>query len=209
MPATKSTPAQIEKKIAMYNMVPNLFWSILCLWPVFVFSYNFVHIEWFCFFAVMACASFFIPRRLIDMLQWSASTADYKKIGVSFVNQFVQDGTIMKRIVKKKFPSHSPDLKIQVCLQKMVSRTYLFEKFHWAMFVYFALTAIYAFLTGLVLWGVFLLMLNFLFNVYPNLLQQYVRMKLRRFQGMIARADGQRSIPPAAVYREGINASGS
>ena len=191
MTATKTASAKIEKEIALYNMVPNLFWSILCLWPIFVFSYNYVPMNCLSFFLVTACASFLVSRRVIDMLQWSASTADYRRIGVGFINHFVQDGTIMKRLVKKKFPGYSPDRKSPASLQKMISRTYLFEKFHWAMFVFFTLTAMYAFLRELVLWGVLLLMLNFLFNVYPNLLQQYVRIKLRRLQGIFARADAQ------------------
>jgi hypothetical protein len=46
------------------------------------------------------------------------------------------------------------------------------------LFVFFALATVYALWKGLAGWAVILSLTNLLYNVYPILLQQYIRVKL-------------------------------
>ena len=57
-------------------------------------------------------------------------------------------------------------------------QTYLFEKFHFSLFLFFAFMTIHAGSHGYWYWVLILTISNLLYNVYPNLLQQYIRVKL-------------------------------
>jgi len=54
----------------------------------------------------------------------------------------------------------------------------MFEKFHFIMFVFFILITIYALVENHFWWAIIISATNLLYNIYPNLLQQYVRLKL-------------------------------
>ena len=48
------------------------------------------------------------------------------------------------------------------------------------MFLFFLLTGIYALLRGQIWWAFIITFNNVVFNLFPNLLQQYNRLRLRR-----------------------------
>jgi len=58
----------------------------------------------------------------------------------------------------------------------------MFEKFHFIMFVFFTLITFYALSRSDFWWVIIFLITNVLYNVYPNLLQQYIRLKLRLYK---------------------------
>ena len=64
-------------------------------------------------------------------------------------------------------------------IRRKIKETYMFERFHVGLLLVFFI------LTGHALkehwqWVIVLLLGNFLYNIYPILLQQYVRLRLRK-----------------------------
>jgi len=51
---------------------------------------------------------------------------------------------------------------------------------HFAFFLFFLYSTFYALVNGYFLWVLLLTVANLGFNVYPNLLQQYNRLRLRQ-----------------------------
>ena len=49
------------------------------------------------------------------------------------------------------------------------------------MFFIFLLVTIYALLNSFWIWVIVLAMANLIYNVFPNLLQQYVRIRMKEF----------------------------
>jgi len=64
-------------------------------------------------------------------------------------------------------------------INKLLQQTYMFEKFHFIMFVFFSLITLYAMVNKHFWWAVIISITNLFYNIYPNLLQQYIRLKLR------------------------------
>ena len=163
-------------------MVINLFWSVLCLTPISIFCYRYMPTNWVLTWSLIAVLASFIPTRLLDRLQVARSTTTYKILGVRFINRFIQDGTIINRLITRKYPQYRPDRQSAAAVEKMIRQTYMFERFHLGMFVFFLLVTGFALSAHLFLWALALTLFNILFNVYPNLLQQYNRIRLRRLR---------------------------
>lgn len=68
-------------------------------------------------------------------------------------------------------------------MHKRIRDTYVYEKFHFLLFVFFTLSMVYALAKGYWGWAAVLGVTNLLYNVYPNLLQQYIRLKLKAHAG--------------------------
>lgn len=167
------------KRIDLYNMIPNFFWSIVCLVPVSLFCYMIVNR---CFFWCSLVASFlllFLPFSFFDRIQLSSNPNRYEALGVRFVNQFAQNGDIIKRMIRKKEPSFRILSAGNTSVNKLINSTYFFEKFHFALFVFFISVTVYALVKSHIGWAFILTVSNIIYNVYPNLLQQYIRIKLK------------------------------
>lgn len=177
----KKETAKIKIRIAWYNIIPSLFWSILCLTPISIFCYTHMSLSLLYLFLVTALSAFLLPKTFFDRIQLSKSTSFYKKTGIKFVNKFTQNGEWINALIRKKLPQYKMISSERLSIKKLINQTYLFEKFHFSLFVFFTLTAIYAFIQNQFDWVAILSILNVIFNVYPNLLQQYIRIKLRLF----------------------------
>lgn len=178
---TKKEAAKIKTRVAWYNMLPSLFWSALCLIPVSVFCYSQMTLRVLYLFLVISLLTFLLPKSFFDRIQLSKSTAFYKKAGVRYVNKFTQNGDFVNALIRKKNPHYKIVSSENLSIKRLISQTYLFEKFHFSLFVFFTLVAVYAFTQQQFDWVLVLLILNVIFNVYPNLLQQYIRVKLTLF----------------------------
>jgi hypothetical protein len=177
----KKEAAKIKTRVAWYNMIPSLFWSAVCLSPISFFCYNQMSLSVFYLFSGISLLAVLLPNSFYDSIQLSQSTSFYKKIGVKLVNKFTQDGDLINSLMRRKIPHYKTIYSKNSSVKKLVNQTYVFEKFHFSFFVFFTLTAIYAFIKNKFHWAIVLSVLNVIFNVYPNLLQQYIRIKLRLF----------------------------
>ena len=168
--------------LALYNMIPNLIWSIINLTPVTIFCFTIVNPKTVYIFIVISLIPVFLRNSFIDKLQIGKTTAIYKKLGVPMINKLAQNGEIINALMKRKFPDHKVVRNREKSISGLISQTYLFEKFHLMFFLFFSLIIIYAIVNGNLSWAFIILLTNIGYNIYPNLLQQYIRLKLKLFR---------------------------
>ncbi|MFB9861913.1 glycosyl-4,4'-diaponeurosporenoate acyltransferase CrtO family protein [Rufibacter immobilis] len=129
-------------------------------------------------FGAIGLLPLFFPKSIIDTLQIGDSVVIYRKLGVHLVNQVTQNGIIINKLIKKRFPAYKSVAFRPSSIHKLIGQTYALEKFHLALFVFYSLTMVYALVHQQFGWAFIILMTNLIYNVYPNLLQQYIRLKL-------------------------------
>ncbi len=181
----RRVPGRSKKLLATYNMIVNLFWAILNLMPISVFCYTLMEPLIFSIFLVLSLAPMFFTKPVINKFQIGKTTSVYKRLGVHLVNNVTQNGIIINALVKKKYPEHKIVKANRTSVSGLINQTYMFERFHLMMFLFFSMTMIYAVVTGYLLWAFIILLTNIIFNIYPNLLQQYIRLKLVLFSKKI------------------------
>lgn len=172
---------KIKKTVAYYNMVPNLVWSILNLSPISVFCFNFLNFSYFYIFLGISFLPIFLKNSFLDKLQISKNTKTYQKIGVHLVNYVTQNGAIINGLIKNRFPTYRVVTNKKSSLARLINQTYLFEKFHLIFFLFFTLVIIYALGQDYFYWAFVIFITNIVYNIYPNLLQQYLRLRLKLF----------------------------
>jgi hypothetical protein len=160
-------------------MIPNLVWTTLFLLPVAVFCYNLVNLKAVYILLGMSLTPLFFPNSFFDAIQLSRNSAFYKRMGVKYVNKFAQNGSFLNQYLKKKYPGFNPFPTNKSSIKKRYDQTYFFEKFHFSLFIFFTIVTVYALSEGFGIWAFILSICNLLYNIYPNLLQQYIRVKLR------------------------------
>ncbi|KAA2238441.1 hypothetical protein F0L74_19630 [Chitinophaga agrisoli] len=169
---------KMQRTAALYNAIPNFFWSILNLAPIAVFCYRFTDPLLF-YWSLAGCSlSLFLPRAFFDRMQLGQTPAIYHKLGVHFINRFTQHGAIINQWIRKKYPQYRVIPLNRRAIRQHYHQTYMFEKFHFLLFLFFLVIIGDALVKGHIGWVLILLITNILYNVYPVLLQQYVRIKL-------------------------------
>lgn len=172
----------LKQTVAFYNTVPNILWSILNFLPVSILCYRFVELKLLLIFISISFLTVFLPSTFFHKLQLSTSVSWYKKLGVHWINKFTQNGEIINRMVRKKFPEYRVVSGRKVSINKLIGQTYMFEKFHFLLFTFFTLITALAITKSKPDWALLITMTNLIYNVYPCLLQQYIRLKLLNFQ---------------------------
>ena len=171
--------SRIKRLLNWYNMIPNVVWSVLNLLPISIYCYNKVeHRSLYIFIALSVIPGVF-PNSFYDRIQVGRTTRIYKRVGVGFINKLAQNGTIINQLVRKKFPDYKMIIHQRSSITRLLQQTYMFEKFHFIMFIFFILITSYALLKNHFCWAIIISVTNLLYNIYPNLLQQYIRLKLR------------------------------
>lgn len=164
-----------------YNMLINLFWSVLCLTPVSVFCYLHLSLKLFLILLAISLLPLFFPKSFYNRIQLSKKTLVYKKLGVEFIQKFTQNGELVNNLVRKKNPNYKTVSSSRRSIKNLRNQTYMFEKFHFMMFSIFTFVMIYALIKGYWIWTTIIFFTNMVYNVYPNLLQQYIRVRLAAF----------------------------
>jgi len=175
----KKVPTRIKRLVALYNILPNTIWSVLNLLPISVFCYSLINIKLFYSFLTISLLSIFLPKTFFNSIQLGKTPAYYKKTGVTFINRFTQNGDVINGLIRKKFPQYKVVSTGRQSVNKVLQQTYMFEKFHFAMFLFFILVNIYAVKYDYLWWAFILSVNNLIYNVYPCLLQQYIRFRLQ------------------------------
>jgi hypothetical protein len=171
--------SKIKRLLNWYNMILNIIWSILNLVPISIFCYTLLDHSYFYIFLTMSILPMFFPKSFFDRIQLGKTTVIYKKLGVALVNKLAQNGVIVNNLIRKKFPEYRAVTYHKSSINKLLVQTYMNEKFHFVMFLFFSLTTLYALSENLWLWAVILSITNLIYNIYPSLLQQYIRIKLK------------------------------
>jgi Glycosyl-4,4'-diaponeurosporenoate acyltransferase len=163
---------------ATYNMIPNLIWTALFFSPVAVFCYYHVSHKSIYILLAISLIPIFFPNSFFDSMQLSRKRTFYKRIGVKYINKFTQNGAVLKKYLRKKYPDLKPESTNKLLFRKQLGQTYFFEKFHFSMFVFFTAIAVYALIKAYFVWALVIFFCNLFYNIYPNLLQQYIRLRL-------------------------------
>lgn len=58
----KKESDQIKKRIAIYNMIPNILWSVIFLSPISVFCYSNMTMKTFFIFLAVSLLILFLPK---------------------------------------------------------------------------------------------------------------------------------------------------
>lgn len=171
-------PAKIKKWVPWYNQIPNVFWSLLNFIVIGYFCFMFMHLKWLFIILALSLLAGFLPNTFFDKIQLSQTTSLYKKIGIRIVKTYTQDGDLINRIIRKKFPGYRV-FDNNSSIPRHINRAYSVEKIHFIMFLFFLLTSIYALTKGYEWWAVIITVNNLIFNIYPILLQQYNRLRFK------------------------------
>lgn len=170
--------AIVKREVERFNMIPSFIWSFIFLFPLVVFCYTEMPQKWFIISLSISLLAVFLPKAFFNELQVSKSHLFYKKAGVDFTNKFIQNGTILNRFIKNKFPDYKRFSNKEEAVKKLFNQTYMFEKFHFILFIFFCETMLFAVFHGFYIWAFFLLVANIFYNMYPILLQQYIRIRI-------------------------------
>lgn len=171
--------AAARRLAARYNLLLNLFWSAPVLVPLTVYGYQNFTPALLLLFGAISSAPLFISNRLIDEMRWVRSPAFYRGLGVGLVQWLSQNGVWVGRLVRRKYPAYRAVQPGRRSVEALLRQTFWFEKFHWALLVFFALSTALAATRGDNGWAFLFVVLNVFYNGYPILLQHFIRTKLR------------------------------
>jgi hypothetical protein len=174
---------RIRRLVATYNMIPNFVWSGLFLAPITYFCYTLLSSKILYILLGASVIPFSLPNTFFDFIQLSKNATFYKRIGVRFINRFAQNGYLLNRYLRSKHPNYRGVLKGKYSIKKQLNQTYFFEKFHFGLFIFFTSVTVFAVINNYVIWTFILCVSNLFYNIYPNLLQQYIRVKLATPKG--------------------------
>jgi len=160
-------------------MIPNLIWTALFNIPAIIFCYGYVTPTNIYILLGLSFIPIFFPKSFFDSIQLSRHPHFYRRIGVKYINKFSQNGYLVNEFLQKKYPEFKVISKTRASIRKQYYQTYFFEKFHFSLFLFFAALTVYAGIKGYFWWVLILIISNLFYNIYPNLIQQYVRVKLK------------------------------
>ncbi len=163
-------------------MLVNLFWSLLNLLPASVFCYKYINSKFLIIIGAISLVAAFIPVSILYKIQLFKSRKAYKKIGVEFISRFTQNGALVNAFIKKRYPGYKIVAATKESRNRLLQQTYMFEKFHLILLLFFTALSFHALINSQYWWAVILLTTNIIYNVYPCLLQQYTRLRLSVFK---------------------------
>ena len=164
---------------SLYNGAANVFWSLLAFAPVGIFCYRFMERPWLWTFVGISFVAYVVPASTLKYLELSSTVQTYRRLGVHRVNDFVQHGTWINRLLRRSYPDYRR-VRSRASLAALLQATYMQERFHWSALLFFLLSSVYGVVRGYPGWALLITISNVVYNLYPIWLQQYVRLRLNR-----------------------------
>jgi hypothetical protein len=127
-------------------------------------------------FLGISLSGFFLPSSFYNAIQ-IRNLKFLKRTGVPFIQRYAQNGIIINRIIQKEFPGYKK-VYDRKSIEVQYKRTYGFEKFHFVALLFFSLSTIFALTALHYFWALTLTVTNIIYNVYPILLQHYIRTRM-------------------------------
>jgi Glycosyl-4,4'-diaponeurosporenoate acyltransferase len=165
--------------LACCNAAPNVFWSTLAFVPLSIFCYQLMERFWLYAFGLLSLSAYIVPTSWFRHLELSSKPTVYRRLGVAWVNRFVQDGTLINGWLRRKYPQYRR-IRSRTFAIHMARTSHYQERFHWAMFLFFLLCSLFAGVHKHMGWALILILTNVIYNLYPIWLQQYIRIRLSR-----------------------------
>jgi hypothetical protein len=157
--------------------------ALLCsttLAPCLIFYFRGAgEIQWLIVFTAIGYLVSLLPKSFYDRFQISSDLKIYKILRVDLFKTLSTNGDRINRTIRKHYPTHRNVTNLQSIKEKL-NETYSIEKSHTVLFVFCLLTSVYAFLTNSHGTAILMFFGNLIFNFYPNLLQQYNRIRYAR-----------------------------
>jgi Glycosyl-4,4'-diaponeurosporenoate acyltransferase len=157
-------------------MIPNLLWSLVGLVPVGYFCYTLMPPKLVYIFLGLSLSGYALPSSFYNNIQIK-NLNFLKKTGVGIAQKFAQNGDIINRLIRNKFPGYKT-LYNRKSIESQYKKTYFFEKFHFVMLLFFLFTTIFALVRSYYLWALIITITNIIYNIYPILLQHYTRLRI-------------------------------
>ena len=169
-------------------MVPNLSWTIVHLAPVTIFSFNKMLPLWVYVLLGVSLLASLLPASFYKRIQLGGGVQVYKRIGILWIRRFSQDGDIINRLLRKRFPGYKV-ISEASGVRRYILRANMNERFHCGLFAYMLGAMVYAIVEEQYLWAVAMAVNNVLYNLYPMFLQQYNRIRLQQISNRRERFD--------------------
>jgi hypothetical protein len=177
---TRTVDKELEKLKYRLNLILIAGLCSMTLAPCVIFYFRGDgKLHWMFFFIVISYLISRLPRSFYDKIQFSNNNKLYKSLGVDKFKKFSTNGDFINRRIRKNYPNHRNVTNLQTVNEKLIE-TYTIEKSHTVLFVFCLLTNIYALVTNAIGTTIILFVGNILFNLYPNLLQQYNRIRYKK-----------------------------
>ena len=167
-------------KREILNQLINSFWTLLSFTPVVWFWIKDSINLYFYLSLTISLIIAILPEKIFTLLTLSSRRNVYEKLGVKQIRKLVQNGTVVSAVTnsQKRF------VVTRVSQAKQYLKTIaMYERFHWACFSFFLLTAIRCFWVGGFKLGSAITAANILYNVCSILLQQYNKLRIYKMTG--------------------------
>lgn len=160
------------------NQLINFFWTIISFIPVIYFWIG-MNTTWLYVFVLFSLGLVLMPVRFISLFQLSNSNKFYERLGVRFIQRFVQNGTYINQSIRKNNSGYKL-IKDRAQAQRYLNTIQMYERYHLICFLFFGLTLIYAVIKQQYLVGALIFLANVIYNICPLLLQQYNRLRVMK-----------------------------
>ena len=161
----------MSKKL-LINQLINFFWTIISFAPVTIYAFTVSNFWTIYFFIIVSILFGFLPTLVFKHIQLSRDPRFYEKLGVKKIRNFVQDGDIINRSIRKSLPHHRITCN-RHSVVKYLKTVEMYERYHFICLIFFSLIGVHAFLHLRYNLGILITACNFLYNVCPILLQQF------------------------------------
>jgi len=132
--------------------------------------------ELFYIFLGISLVAYVLPESFYNNIQIK-NLKFLKRTGVVFIQRYAQNGEIINRMIRKKFPGYKM-IYNRKTMESRYKKTYGFEKFHFMALLFFLLTTVFALMNSYYPWSFILIITNIIYNIYPILLQHYTRLRI-------------------------------
>ena len=168
--------AGINKKEGI-NQFINCFWTIIGFAPVLIFWIGNGIDGSFYVSLGAGLLMMVLPGKALDALTLSLNRRSYERLQVRLIRRFVQNGDMAKKMASASRASivHNPDQA-----KGYLKTIAMYERFHWACFVFFLSTTVLCFVHHRRILGLLTIAANIVYNVSTLLLQQYNKIRIKR-----------------------------
>ncbi len=182
MVLTEGRSKQLKRTAFLYNGITSVFWSLINLTPIAIYGFQFTNPQMIYWVLGLTLFVYALPNYFFNYIQLSKNPNFYRNLGIKTIRKYAQEGDLVNRFIRIKYPNYKV-IKSGKSVKNYIAQTYHFERFHFQLFIIFLVITIYAVIQDYYKWALLITVNNIIFNVYPNLLQQYTRLKLRKISG--------------------------
>ena len=165
----------------MVNQLINIFWTVDSFivvgsyWGEYIAEKELVWPIYICI--VVSILGFLVPNRWLSTFTLSTNPQTYERIGVKVVLWFVQNGKLVNRI-ERAYGRRARKVTRLKTIKVFLKTTTIAERYHFSCLIFFGLSTVSALSNGKIRFALYIMFWNIIYNVYPILLQQYIRLRI-------------------------------